>query len=273
MMPCLTEYDFRLNDPCGHISCGKGWCREPEASRRLRDLELWFVWRGRGWMKTQEHQWTLLPGFCALMRPGGIYDAGHDEKNPLGITFIHFDLFTKSKNRKKMIYSELPEFFEIDDVDYFDAVTRRITQLFPRNVEVGNLLLRGVLEDLFQRPYLGTGPVSTQERFHSQRITQMMTKIRSEESHFPTVQEMADELHISPAHFSRLFKKLTQQSPIDFILETRLARARHFLRETQLSIGEIADKLGYGDVYFFSRQFKQKTGVSPLAYRVRGVDP
>jgi transcriptional regulator GlxA family with amidase domain len=74
-------------------------------------------------------------------------------------------------------------------------------------------------------------------------------------------------MHWSPAHFSRVFKIVAQQSPRDFLLQLRLARARHFLTETSLGVGEIADRLDYADVFFFSRQFKEKTGLSPLHYR------
>ena len=75
-------------------------------------------------MKSRDHEYTLLPGFCALMRPGNLYDAGQDETNPLAITFIHFDLLPEDRGAKGPInYQELPEFFEVVDLDYFDAVT------------------------------------------------------------------------------------------------------------------------------------------------------
>ena len=52
-----------------------------------------------------------------------------------------------------------------------------------------------------------------------------------------------------------------------YVLQTRLARARSLLTETDLPLKTIADQLGYSDVYYFSRQFHAVVGVSPSAYR------
>jgi AraC-type DNA-binding domain-containing proteins len=52
-----------------------------------------------------------------------------------------------------------------------------------------------------------------------------------------------------------------------FVIRRRLARARSLLGETDLPIKEIAARLGYADVYFFTRQFRCHTGVPPAAYR------
>jgi AraC-like DNA-binding protein len=53
----------------------------------------------------------------------------------------------------------------------------------------------------------------------------------------------------------------------DFIVEARLNRARQLLLESTLSVSQIADELGYEDVFFFSRQFKERTGRTPTEYR------
>jgi hypothetical protein len=53
----------------------------------MTDVELWLVWRGRGWKPSHDRTFDLLSGFYALMRPCGIYDAGHDEAHPLGIIY------------------------------------------------------------------------------------------------------------------------------------------------------------------------------------------
>ena len=250
--------ELKLNDPCGRLHCGPGWSRTRGNSLSLRDLELWLVWKGSGWMRTQERELVLEPGFCALMRPGGIYDAGHDEGNPLGITFIHFECKSPGKS-----WRQWPEFFGLQEVEYLDAVTRRIVELCSSSPMVGAQLLQALLADLLQKHGM------QQQGVHRERILQMMDAVHSAE-HLPTVALMAGELHMSQAHFSRVFRRVAGQSPMDFLLQVRLTRARHLLRETNLSMSEIAERLGYADVFFFSRQFKQKNGVPPLAYRNQG---
>jgi AraC-like DNA-binding protein len=250
--------ELRLNDPCGRIYCGSGWNRTRENSLSLRDLEFWLVWKGRGWMRTKDREFELLPGFCALMRPGGIYDARHDEKDRLGITFIHFEC--KGGNA---IWRHWPEFLGVQNVDYLDAISKRVVELFAINPGLGGQLLRVALTDLFQKQ-----PAGRQEKFSTHRgeIMRMVRGIHAAE-HLPSVALMAAQLHLSSPHFSRVFKSVVGQGPMEFLLQIRLSRARHLLRETSMSIGEIAERLNYADVFFFSRQFKEKCGVSPLEFR------
>ena len=262
----------RLNDPCGRMSCGPGWSRTRANSLALADAELWLVWKGRGWMRTREQELTLLPGFCALMRPGGIYDAGHDESNPLGITFLHFNAWigrTFQKTGAPRLYCGWPEFFDVPDLHFYDSAFQRIVQLFPRQPDVANALLKATLIDLLHSDAVPSGAGMTVTAEQRRKIAQLVVAIHAASEPLPRVAEMAREMHWSPAHFSRVFKIVAQQSPQDFLLGLRLSRARHFLAETSLSIGEIAERLDYADVFFFSRQFKAKTGLSPLQYRRR----
>lgn len=269
-MISLRNADIELNDPCGRLHCGPGWCRTRQNSLALSDLEFWLVWRGKGWMKTHDREFVLFPGFCALMRPGGIYDAGHDEALPLGITYVHFQVFETARGkRRKMACDKWPEFFELGDVEFFDALSGRIVELFRRDPATAAALMRGLLMDLLQRPDWKSAKAGGRFAIPQyQEIMRLQSLIRTgEPGSIPTVSAMAAGLRLSPEHFSRLFKQATGLSPMELILETRLSHARHLLRESSLSVGEIAERLGYGDVYFFSRQFKQKTGLSPSQFR------
>ena len=261
-----TPPSLRLNDPCGRLACGPGWSRTRDNSERLADMELWFVWRGQGWMRTKTRELALYPGFCALMRPGGIYDAGHDESHPLGITYIHFH--AAKGNRLPCL--DWPEFYELDDLDFYNSVSRRILQLFSTAPEVGADLLRSLLLDLRRlSPPLNGAVAMGRAGLHRQEILRLIASLSASPGPLPSVESLAREMHLSTAHFSRVFKAATGQSPRDYLIGARLSQARHLLTETNLAVGEIADRLDYADVFFFSRQFKQKTGLSPLRYRNR----
>jgi len=81
------------------------------------------------------------------------------------------------------------------------------------------------------------------------------------------IAEYAEKLHMSTCWFIRVFKKYANSTPTQYITAIRLSKAKSLLESTTLSIDEIAEKVGYSDYKYFSRIFKQHTGVSPFAYR------
>jgi AraC-like DNA-binding protein len=81
------------------------------------------------------------------------------------------------------------------------------------------------------------------------------------------VDEAATACAMPPSTFRRRFKEAVGLSPRDFALVNRLSRARRRLLTDRRPIAAIAEELGYSDVYFFSRQFRAHTGMSPAAYR------
>jgi AraC-like DNA-binding protein len=74
---------------------------------------------------------------------------------------------------------------------------------------------------------------------------------------------------MNPEHYSRLFRKYKGTSPVDYITELRMTRAKALIRQSDLSILAVARQVGYADPYYFSRRFKQAVGVSPSSYRLR----
>ena len=81
--------------------------------------------------------------------------------------------------------------------------------------------------------------------------------------------QWAKKAGVSYAHFRRLFQQHSGFAPKAFLLHNRFNMAVHYLQESDMRIAEIADAAGWDDVYFFSKQFKKKFGVSPLQFRKR----
>jgi len=82
---------------------------------------------------------------------------------------------------------------------------------------------------------------------------------------------IAREMGLSEGSLRRKFKAATGMSLHSYVLQQRMVQARNLLAETDLPIKSIAGRLGYSNVYFFSRQFKQLTGASPGAFRQSGI--
>jgi AraC-like DNA-binding protein len=187
----------------------------------------------------------------------------------LGIVYIHFEVLREGQRVPVSFFESWPEFFELAEVTYWDELTRRMVQLCPRDPLAAAALLRGALADLLGCSSLDEGPGRGTASPHHDRIGEIAARLSLETEGIPSVQNLAQEAGLSPAHFGRLFRAHTGQTPKEFLLRVRMTRAQYFLRETDMSISEIAERLGYADVFFFSRQFKQKNGLSPSRFRKR----
>lgn len=82
-----------------------------------------------------------------------------------------------------------------------------------------------------------------------------------------SVPELAEKYGLSPKYFGTVFKNSTGKSVNEFVAETRMAAAKEMLLGTDMPIGEIAEKTGYGSAYYFSKCFKKHEKLSPLRFR------
>lgn len=88
-----------------------------------------------------------------------------------------------------------------------------------------------------------------------------------------SVGDIADELRISREHLTRIFSEQTGRSPYSYILRRKMLLACRLLKQTTLTMGEIADRLGYVESSRFTRSFKTGIGMTPSRFRKDGQIP
>jgi len=81
---------------------------------------------------------------------------------------------------------------------------------------------------------------------------------------------LAHYSQLSKFHFAKKFKELTDSSPIQHFINMKIQQACFRLDNSQDTVKQIAEELGYGDPYYFSRLFKKTVGISPKQYRDSG---
>ena len=85
-----------------------------------------------------------------------------------------------------------------------------------------------------------------------------------------TLKEIADRFFISSYHLSHLFKKYMGKTCIECMHWMRIERAMQLLRNTNMSIKEISERIGYANLNNFYMHFKKLTGTTPKVYVTRG---
>ena len=81
-----------------------------------------------------------------------------------------------------------------------------------------------------------------------------------------TVPLVARQVDVSPSYLTALFHKNLQISPGEYIRRIKLQESKQMIRENNLNFTEIAAELQYSTVHHFSRQFKEKFGITPTEY-------
>jgi two-component system response regulator YesN len=82
-----------------------------------------------------------------------------------------------------------------------------------------------------------------------------------------TLELVSDQAGFNPAYFSTLFKKETGATFSEYLLQTRMEAAKEMLRDTDLNVSEICEKVGYSDSKYFTKTFAREAGLKPNQYR------
>jgi len=82
-----------------------------------------------------------------------------------------------------------------------------------------------------------------------------------------TIEKMANCLGINKCYFCELFKKETGKTYSQFLNELRIEKSKELLKNTNMSILEIALTVGYNNQNYYCMAFKKITGTTPLQYR------
>ncbi len=99
------------------------------------------------------------------------------------------------------------------------------------------------------------------------RIFALRKQMLSNLQHQPSVEEMAEKVEVTASYLQRLFKAETGMSPINYLRDLRLEKARELLGNSFLRIQQICYEVGIKDQSHFDKYFKEKFGVSPSEYR------
>ncbi|MFE5320776.1 helix-turn-helix domain-containing protein [Paenibacillus sp. NPDC056579] len=119
------------------------------------------------------------------------------------------------------------------------------------------------LLDLIIRCVQDASPIASD---HSNVIDQAIEIIHKNYSYNLTRDQLAEQLGVSPEHFSRLFKKERGMSFIDYLQQLRIEKSRELLLLSKSNVQVVANQVGFQNPFYFSRKFKQLVGVSPSAY-------
>ncbi|GLU45444.1 helix-turn-helix domain-containing protein [Allomuricauda sp. NBRC 101325] len=102
---------------------------------------------------------------------------------------------------------------------------------------------------------------------HYRRLLRSKDYILSHLGKKLSLDEISNEASMSPYHYIRSFKGAFKLTPMQFVVQERLALAKDLIQHTDMPISQILIEAGYDNPSSFSRAFKNKYGITPLSYR------
>ncbi|MDO5425284.1 MAG: AraC family transcriptional regulator [Eubacteriales bacterium] len=100
-----------------------------------------------------------------------------------------------------------------------------------------------------------------------QKVTEVASYITAHPAEADSLDSVAKRFYMSKSYLSRVFKEFTGYTVNEYINVNRIQQARRLLAETDRSITEIAESLGYDSITYFEKIFRKHTETSPLKYR------
>ena len=99
------------------------------------------------------------------------------------------------------------------------------------------------------------------------RVKKMIAYIESNYASQVTIGDIASSADISVSECLRCFRSVLKVTPVKFLNQYRIDKAASLLHDSELSIGEIAERCGFDDASYFTRSFKKARGCSPSLFR------
>ena len=101
----------------------------------------------------------------------------------------------------------------------------------------------------------------------NKRLTEIIAYIEKHYSDNLCLSALSKRFSLSKSYIARLFREEMSCKPSEYVNRIRISVAKAILLQTNMTVSEIAEKVGYSDIYYFSKIFKRIVGTSPLSMR------
>lgn len=234
---------------CGRRQCPPGW----HINRaNTSGFSLHYVIKGCGVFSKNGESYRISAGDMFICAPGEDASYTADKNDPWDYLWISFTCS-----------AEIDPLFS-EPVVHIPAAARIFTQLASSgNESAKEWMVCGLMYQLFAMLAQFQNRPSADKGYLSQAVSYIEDNY-NQDLH---ISQIADILGLSRSYFCRVFKRQMGMSPQDYIVSYRLEQAEKLLTDTNLSQKEIARRVGYPDVYAFSRMFKRRYGIAPGQFR------
>ena len=148
-----------------------------------------------------------------------------------------------------------------------DQLSREYMSQQPGAELVVNKLTEIVLVELIRINFGRTDQSKFIVALSDTRIANALQHLHNNPETSWTLEKMAEDIGMSRAAFAKRFKELVGQPMFEYLTRLRIQRAKELLKDTQLRLYEVANRVGYESDLAFTKTFKKLTGTTPTRFR------
>lgn len=222
-------------------------------------------------MTIEDKNITLRQGECIMIPPSYRHSFMVDGMQKCQITQFGFKLHEVSKELDSLIFFKSDQsYFKIENcTDVLDNMNNMYSYYNSKSYsEYNKLLFNMEVQKLFVILSMHIDKMNLlKQKYESSILESVLAYIDEHYEQDIHLETLAQAYKISSRYLRKIFMEQVGFSAIEYITMLRIERAKDLLKNTQISISDIAMNVGYNSFQYFSMIFKKKTGVSPKDFR------
>ena len=243
---CGTTYpskSYAIHRPCSSIGC------------------IEYIVRGKGEVTVGDQSFTAVAGDTYFLPQGQLQSYRSDKKDPWEKIWV---------NLSGEMVEQLARLYRIENVFHFPGLdTSDLLLKFQYyashpNTEHPFEKYTALLTSLFCRM---SNHLYASSEAPMSPLRRMLDYIDRHETDVIRIEQLADACEKSTSQAERIFRAQMGVPPYRYVLDRKLELAKQLLRQTGMSVRDIASYLSFEDEFYFSGLFRRKVGVSPSQYR------
>lgn len=251
-----------------------GWyvCKpDYNMNRSLSHFQIKYVVRGSGYVEIHGKSFKVNANELFFLDLSKLHRYYADPDDPWELLWVRFGGIQSGYYFELLHAAEHPV-FQVNNAEQTELLFKQLYHLFlhrPPGLEfTASSLITQVLTQMMMAVLdkNKTESVSLETAYP----TEIQLALEFIEAHYPLdikVEDVAQFVHLSPYYFSRLFKRYTCHTVIEYLIKYRLIISKQLLITTDMSVGEIAQHVGICSQSYFSMLFKKYEGITPKQYR------